>query len=128
MDAQIVTEANAISNLYSQTHHLPELKRTPLRLAIRAYTNSLIVDEWPAMANDQPSEKTQDAFMRLRSEIHGLYVMPGTENYFYDKLYPIYVELSDLRRSRVHRTLHYLPAMVWYILFTILEIVNIARF
>jgi hypothetical protein len=118
MDAQIATEANAISNMYSQTHHLPESKRAPLRLAIKEYTNSLITDEWPAMAHDKPSEKTQDAFMRLRVEIHGLYKLPGDNKYFYSCIYPIYIQLSDLRRTRIHRTLSYLPAMVWYILFT----------
>lgn len=118
MDAQIATEANTISNMYSQTHHLPESKRAPLRLAIKNYTNSLIVDEWPSMAKDEPSKVTQDAFMRLRAEIHGLYDLPGNDKYFYNNMYPIYIELSDLRRTRVHRTLSYLPAMVWYILFT----------
>ena len=118
MDAQIATESNSLANMYSQTYHLPESKRTPLRKAIRDYTNSLIVDEWPSMAKNEPSKITQDAFMQIRDEIHGLFSMPVDQRYFYSNIYPIYVQLSDLRRNRVHRTLSYLPDMVWYILFT----------
>ena len=118
MDTDVASESNALANMYSETFHLPDSQKEPLRKVIRLYTKSLIVDEWPAMKEGIETKVTQDYFIQLRARVHQLYNIPGDNKYFYSQIYPIYIQLSDLRRNRLHQSSDGLPPMVWYLLFT----------
>jgi len=118
MNTEIARESNELANIYSQTYHLPESHKKPIQKVIRAYTHSLVVDEWPAMSEGMKSKISQDYFIQLRNQVHHLYTLKDDDKYLYSAIFPIYIKLSDLRRNRLHHSSDGLPMMVWYLLFT----------
>ena len=117
VDTNVGREADILATMYSQTHHMQEPYKANMRKSIKEYTYSVIHDEWPAMKKGNSSDKTLQAFMGLREHVHTMYDMPHDERYFYEIYFPLYRELTDLRRMRLHDTKKDLPASTWYVLF-----------
>jgi len=128
VDANVGREADILATMYSQTHHMPEPYKLNVRKAIKGYTYSVITDEWPAMKKGQQSPKTQQAFMSLRQQVHLLYDLPSDDRYFYEIYFPLYRDLTDLRRMRLHDTKEDLPKSTWYVLFAFSFVTIISSF
>ena len=59
--ATVVQEASAVTDLYHAAENFPEPTRTQLQTALRAYTNAIVADEWPAMRVGNVSRKAAQA-------------------------------------------------------------------
>jgi branched-subunit amino acid ABC-type transport system permease component len=116
MNEDINNEANALSNMYIYTYHLPTSFKDPLRKAIKNYTQSIINDEWSSMEQEKESPKTLLCFLELRKTFHTLYNLKGDEREIYTAMYPLWTTLSDLRRTRLNIHESNVPDMVWKIL------------
>jgi branched-subunit amino acid ABC-type transport system permease component len=116
MNEEINNEANALSNMYIYTYHLPTSFKDPMREAIKNYTTSIIKDEWPTMEQEKESPKTLMCFLELRKNFHSLYYLQGNDREIYTAMYPLWTSLSDLRRSRLNIQESNVPDMVWNIL------------
>jgi hypothetical protein len=56
--------------LYHDAEVLPEPGRTQVESAIRDYTTSMIVDEFPALATGRGSDRTERSLSRLNAVVH----------------------------------------------------------
>lgn len=104
-------EGGALTALARDSIALPRPDQQELQLALRAYAQSVIKDEWPAMANGQSSPLTTQRFNHLFIVADSL---PATSTSS-----PINTELDNLSAARTTLLLASgaaLPGIYWLIL------------
>lgn len=99
-EAVAASESASLVSLYYDARLLPESSRTVFQKALENYTRSVVVDEWPALAEGRPSAAAEAAFAAVW-EIHNRFV-PATPRE--QAVYELIVKrLSDASVDRSRR-------------------------
>jgi hypothetical protein len=84
--------------------------------ALMGYLNSVVEDEFPAMAEDRESQRTWQAVQRLWEAYSvGNLDTPQYQAYFAESLKHL-TQLSDLRRTRLFTARGTVPTSLWFLL------------
>ena len=114
-DALVQTEANLVGNLYRDTVGLPDPLATELRHDLFVYAETVVQDEWPALAagrvEDEAGWQLLDKFhlslAQFRSSDPGFQVIETEMIHSLNALY-------DARRGRFHAAGEGLPPILWW--------------
>lgn len=110
-------EANQLSDLAHVTRGLSDQReRHRLTGMISAYTRSAIEDEWPRMAQGEPSERTQTALDQLWRAFLEIDPRTNRENALYSESLSILRDMSDSRRLRFFSSRNDLPLVIQFLL------------
>lgn len=115
--AGVDREANEVADLYRDAQAFPDPVRHALEAQLRAYAVVVAEREWPAMARQQPSPESWDAYNRLW-RIYHRYV-PETEHarIWYAESLGKLNDLGDERRLRLLSSeSHGVPGVMWAVL------------
>ena len=114
-DALVQTEANIAGNLYRETVAMPEPLAGKLRRSLYSYAETVVQDEWPAMAEgrvvDAPGWALLDNFHLDLVQLHAQ--DPGTAA-MQAGMIRLLNDLYDARRGRFHAATASLPAVLWW--------------
>ena len=114
-DALVQTEANLVGNLYRDTVGLPDPLATGLRHTLFIYAETVVQDEWPALAagrvEDAAGWQLLDKFhlslAQLKPSDPGVQVIETEIIHTLNALY-------DARRGRFHAAGEGLPPILWW--------------
>lgn len=114
-DALVQTEANLVGNLYRDTVGLPDPLATQLRHTLFVYAETVVQDEWPALAagrvEDEAGWQLMDRFhlslVKFRPPDLGLQVIETEMLHSLNALY-------DARRGRFRAAEAGLPPILWW--------------
>jgi hypothetical protein len=114
-DAVVQTEANLVDNLYRSTAGLPEPQASDLRHLLYVYAETVVQDEWPAMA---AGREEHSAGWQLLDQAHLTLVQLhpqdlGTATVQGHMLLGL-TELYSARRGRFHSVFVDLPPVLWW--------------
>jgi hypothetical protein len=109
-------EANQVAGLYRLTPALPARGADRLRDTVRAYGESVVADEWPAMLRGQASERAQGLFDDLWRQVTRLEPQSPREVAAYQEALSRLDGLGDARRSRLLASREALPPIMWSVL------------
>jgi hypothetical protein len=110
------TEAAQIAGLYRTSVAFP-VGGERMRSALRAYTRSVVDDEWPEMAeHHRESRRTDAALVRVWAALRAVRPRGTSQEQFYQEAVTRLVDTSELRRSRVLKSGTHLPVPVWVVL------------
>jgi len=85
------------------------------RAQLRAYTNSIVNDEWPLLANGRTSDKTDVALFKLFDSIGKVRPKDGRDTAIYAELFHNLNELVELRRDRLIHSDSGMPVILWIV-------------
>lgn len=110
------TEAAQIAGLYRTSVAFPA-GGARMRSALRAYTRSVVDDEWPEMAeHHRESRRTDVALVRVWAALRAVRPRGTSQEMFYQEAVTRLVDTSELRQNRVLRSGTQLPVPVWVVL------------
>jgi hypothetical protein len=115
VDIAIQQEANALSGVYRGVGVYRPVARDHFQQLVRDYVDFVVRDEWPALARNQRSPRTEMASQSLSEEIVGF--EPGTPAE--EMLKPIVVakvnDFEDARRLRLLEGSRGLGPITWFV-------------
>jgi tryptophan-rich sensory protein len=85
----------------------------PVRKALLDFVQSVVKDEYPAMARMQQSERTNVAFDRLWDSLRGLHPRDPLELIIYQEILEDMNRLAKFRLERLEAAAEELPSVVW---------------
>lgn len=109
-------EANQLNSLSHLAQGFPEQLRQPLHALMRAYAQSAIEDEWPAMSQGNERPRTQEAIDNLWHAYLQLEPQTNRESALYEESLSHLNELSANRRLRLYASRDDLPTVVQVLL------------
>lgn len=114
-DAGVQAEANLVGNLYRDTVGLPEPLATGLRHSLFVYAETVLQDEWPALADGRVVD---EAGWQLLDKFHLALVSfrppdAGSQGVEAEMLRTLNA-LYDARRGRFHAAEEGLPPILWW--------------
>jgi hypothetical protein len=80
---------------------------------LQKYTDSIVNDEWSAMAKGEPNQATADALMDLRQGISLLAPKSAIQQMTRVEIGSTLGQLSDLRQARLAASRDQLPGYLW---------------
>lgn len=117
-DAKVVatTEANQLNDLARMAQGFPSATRARVIEGLKVYGQSVIDDEWKAMAQGEASPKTQAAMDGLWQLFREVDPQTNRENALYAESLHRLNEMSDNRRQRIHASNDDIPAVIQIVL------------
>ena len=109
-------EANQVADLYDLADQLPAPSDARVRDMARAYTRSVIDDEWPLLDRGQASPRTTELGHELGRTLWAVELQTARDQVIYDKALTLYQGLQDNRRLRLYQSRDGLHPLVWTIL------------
>src|SRR5215217_1802699 len=121
--AETVTteEANELAGIFYFAHALPQPEGRHIQELVRSYSQVVVEEEWPLMAQNRSSPKAWATLDELRGTIIGLNPPTGAQQMGYDQMrYNQMLEqlhsLGDARRERLLVAEQGLPTILWIVL------------
>jgi Protein of unknown function (DUF4239) len=109
-------EANQVADLHSLADELPAPFGARVRELARAYTRSVIDDEWPLLNRGQASPRTTELARDLGRALRAVEPQTSRDQVIYDKALTLYQGLQDNRRLRIYQSRDGLHPIVWTML------------
>ncbi len=110
-------EAWALADIYYDLQHFGVEEVCSIQALLREYTQAVIEDDWPALKNDQLSERTHELLQQLEEAVLNL----ETTNVPQDTLRSLTIEdvdsISDYRLSRKQQAREQPPFFIIIVLF-----------
>jgi hypothetical protein len=97
----VAKEASSLNDMYFLfSAYNPKIEGQG-REALKGYTTSLIQDEWPLLSKDQFSLKSYQELKKLGKIVINLQPQNLTESNAHQQLLRVYLDVTELRRSRI---------------------------
>jgi hypothetical protein len=106
-----VSEAEAVSVLYRLTESFPGTQAG--RQTMIQYVQSVIHDEWPAMASGKTSQKTEALYNQIWQEMQALSPSTAKEQLLYAEFLDQLSTLANSRRDRLLMVDGSIPNLMW---------------
>lgn len=110
----VAKEANHLNNMYRLYSAFPPEFDQSGKQALKAYTNTVIKEEWPLLSKDKFSEEAFKQMLAIElAMIKYKPQSPGEIN-AHQKLLQLYMEYAELRRSRIYNAQFALAYPAWF--------------
>ena len=111
--ATVVQEASAVADLYHAAGNFPEPTQTQLRGALKAYTNAIVANEWPAMRTGKFSETATKAQYGILGIIVRYEPKSSAQQALQQDAITFVNTLVDSRRDRLFDNQSGIPIIFW---------------
>lgn len=128
IDANITTEASQINQLDRLLARYDGTVGQASRPLVRAYAQSIVKDEWPAMLRlGEGSDKTRAAYSAVSRTVLALDPKPGRQQLIYGEMLKSLDAIAQARDSRLDTVKVGLPGTYWIvILFSVLVLLLVS--
>ncbi len=110
-------EVNAVGDLSRMSAGLPEPERSNVRQALINYIQSVLDDEFPAMADGRESPRTWAAIEKLMVAFSSAPIADTKSQIYSAESLRHLNDLSNYRRIRLFTSRGTVPQLLWYLLF-----------
>jgi hypothetical protein len=116
--AQVNTEqeANCLVSVFRLTNGLPTQQRKQLQDLAQAYAETMVNEEWPAMARQEVSERGIEINEAMWQETTQMQVQTPGEHAMLDHLITELTSMTEHRRIRMLQSRKGLPGILWAVL------------
>jgi hypothetical protein len=115
--ANLEHEANEVGDLSRMSVAMPPPLRDNIRTALLEYVNSVLNDEFPAMAEGRSSQRTWNAVENLWGVYNSGQASCAAMAAYCQQALAHLNELCNYRRIRLFTSRGTVPAMLWYLLY-----------
>lgn len=114
-DALVSSEAARIDQLDRLLARYGDQAARGVRPLLRAYAQSIVDREWPAMLHERGANETGQAFAPVSRRILALNPTSNRETLIMGEMLKALDAIADLRASRLNITTIGLPLLYWYV-------------
>lgn len=125
-ESMVASEAAHINNLDRLMTRYDDPAVSGLRPALLGYANSIVKEEWLAMAHDRESEKTRLALVPVAVAITALAPAPGRQTTLYAEMLKSLDLIAELREERLDSVHVALPTVYWDVVFFAMVVLMVA--
>jgi hypothetical protein len=115
-EALTTDEANELAGIFWYAHALPQPEGRHIQELVRSYTEVVVEEEWPLMAQGSSSPKAWATLDDLRGTILGLDPPTGAQLVRYNQVLEQLHALGDARRERLLAASEGLATILWVVL------------
>jgi hypothetical protein len=121
-EAVVTDEANELAGIFYWAHALPQPEGRHVQELVRSYSQVVVEEEWPLMAQGRSSPEAWDTLDELRGTILGLKSTTdaqqmGYSQARYSEMLEQLHDLGNARRERLLAAEQGLPPILWVVLF-----------
>jgi hypothetical protein len=113
----LAAEAGSAATIYGLAPGLGDPSAAALHSRVTAYLESILGDEWPAMAAGHSSPATTRALIRLYAEVVRFRPTDMHDQDLQQELYRELDKLTEARRERLVMAEGSVPGAIWFVLF-----------
>ena len=113
IEALCATEASHINSLDRLLARYNSPEADNIRPKLRAYVESIIHDEWPAMARGRESDRTRELFVPIVIAFASINPEPGRQTTFHAEMLKQLDEVAESREARIDAVAVALPTVYW---------------
>lgn len=110
-------EANRVADVYRLADGLPAPVRDVLRQDCREYVDSVTRDEWPALQREGINSATWRRVDRMWQHVNAMNRQQRGDGIARRQVSEAFLELTELRRTRLYLARENLPGVLWALLF-----------
>jgi len=127
VDANVTTEASQINQFDRLLARYGDPAADAARPLLRAYAQSIVKDEWPAMLDGGGSDKTRLAFLPVSRAVLAIDPKPGRQALIYSEMLKSLDVIAESRDRRLDNMRVGLPGTYWVvILFSVLTVLLVS--
>lgn len=126
IEAMCASEASNINSLDRLLARYGSPEAANIRPKLRAYAESIVRDEWPAMARGVDSPPTGSLFAPVVRAIAAIHPEPGRQATFYAEMLKLVEEIAEGREARLDAVTVALPTIYWVIIAVAMSVLVIA--
>ena len=109
-------EANSLVNIFRFAYQLPPESQPHIQQLVREYCQTMISEEWPAMARGTESAAARRIAQQLWRVLTGVAPRNGTEQAVMDHSLTELTTMTEHRRIRLLQSRQRLPPLLWAVL------------
>jgi len=109
-------EANSLVNIFRFAYQLPPESQSPVQDLARKYCESMITEEWPAMARQEQSANAHKLVQQLWRSLTSVNPRNASEQTVMDHSLSELTSMTEHRRIRLLQSRQRLPALLWAVL------------
>lgn len=109
-------ESSCLINLYWSASGLPDAQRVQVRKLALEYAETIINDEWPAMAEDRISHQASDVMQRLWAAVSQSQSLNASQQVSLEHTMGELGQITEHRRIRQLQSQSTLPTILWIVL------------
>jgi hypothetical protein len=113
----VMKEANCYASLYRDANGLGEPYKSQLKELIVTYTNVVVEEEWPLLAQGSRSTNAHELFTKIWDQYLSYQPQTETEKIFFTESVKKLNEAGEFRRQRVMDARSGIHPVLWFILF-----------
>jgi hypothetical protein len=113
VERTVATEAMQLHQIDRTLTSYGDERVAAIRDAVRAYTQSIVADEWPKLSEGERSGVTAELFHGLSQRILAIEPASARKNIIYGDLVKMVDQLAESRQDRLSATDLALPAIYW---------------
>jgi uncharacterized protein DUF4239 len=113
VEKSVATEAVQLDQMDRLLTSFADANVKPIRAAVRAYAESVAVDEWPRLAERGHSQRTGDLFRALTQQVLAIQPTTGRGTVIYGDLVKTVDQMAQSREDRLGATDVGLPPIFW---------------
>jgi hypothetical protein len=113
----LATEAGSAATIYGLAAGLGDPTAATLHSRVTEYLESILKDEWPAMAAGRESPKTTQALIRLYTALVRVRPSDMHDQDLQQELYRELDKMTEARRERVVMAEGTVPGAIWFVVF-----------
>jgi hypothetical protein len=115
---RIEVEASKVFNLYRSSYAFSDSTTAKIQRAVIDYSQSVVNDEWPALAHDTLSKVTQQKYNKVWEMIYDVKPRTESEKIWYQSMVQSANQFGEARMLRISDMDSSIPNLMWQMLFT----------
>ena len=117
IENSIKREAVAVSDVYKDLQLYDVEETQEIRSLLISYTQSVIENDWPSLANDILSQRTTDLHKQIQEGVMGLEPIKETQKHLWSRIIADLDTVSDYRLYRLDSALAEPPVYIYVVFF-----------
>jgi len=123
LETQVGTEAHNLAQMDRLILRYGDPSNSAIRIALRDYANSIIIDEWPELSKSRGSGRTAELFAPISRGILAIDPPPGRQSLIYAEMLKKVDEIAADRKARLVAAAKLeLPLIFWETIVTLLAV------
>lgn len=109
----VEAESNSLATVFRMARGLPEVERVRVRQLCRRYAQSVVEDEWPAMARGASSDKTWAVVQEFWEAVIAIDPQTDRTSNLHQSILGATQNMAENRRARLSASIGSTPPLLW---------------
>jgi hypothetical protein len=111
----VQAESGAVGDLFRLSRGLTDPTKSGVMINCLKYIDSVVDEEWPLMASEKMSDKTQVIYSEMWSQVTAFEPKTQGQSNLHQSLVASMTKLGECRRTRASQIQSHMPIVLWFV-------------